>query len=168
MSEFINVMIAFDAFSIAKRYPSASRNPDAPTQVDHELIYMTTRHDRIVGTSGAELNFRANPRDIVRWRETTLSLNSEYSALLYRYVSGDPLISTPRIVVGDGTYPMPKEGSDGRPEFVTQDYEDHYWEADVRKTGRVTYRFYFQVLDSDLKPVGYFQWDPFITIDKRS
>ena len=73
MSEIINVMIAFDAFSIAHRYTSASRNPDSPTQVDHSLIYMTTRQDRIVGTSGAELNFRANPRDIIRWRETTLS-----------------------------------------------------------------------------------------------
>ncbi|MFI0780482.1 inclusion body family protein [Streptomyces sp. NPDC021212] len=168
MSEFINVMIAFDALSIAKRYPDASRNPDAPTQVDHDLIYMTTRHDRIVGTSGAELNFRANPRDIIRWRETTLSLNSDYCALLYRYVSSDQLISKPRVVIGDGTYPMPKDGAVDRPDFATQDYEDHYWEADVRKIGRVTYRFYFQILDSEQNLVGYFQWDPFITIDKRS
>ncbi|GAA1701417.1 inclusion body family protein [Streptomyces yatensis] len=168
MSEFINVMIAFDAVSIAKRYPDASRNPDAPTQVDHALIYMTTRQDRVVGTSGAELNFRANPRDIIRWRETTLSLNSEYCALLYRYLSGDQLISKPRIVIGDGTYPIPKDGATDQPDFETQDYQDHYWEADVKKTGQVTYRFFFQLLDSDQKLVGYFQWDPFITIDKRS
>lgn len=168
MSEFIDVLIAFDALSIAKQYPDASRNPEAPTQVDYGLIYMTTRHDRVVGTSGAELNFRANPRDIIRWRETTLSLNSEYSALLYRYVSGDALIGKPRVVISDGTYVMPKDGAVDSPDFTTQDYQDHYWEADVSKVGQVTYHFYFQILDSDQQLIGYFQWDPFITIEKRS
>ncbi|WP_413811403.1 AidA/PixA family protein [Streptomyces sp. OE57] len=105
MSEIINVLIAFDAYSIAKQYPDASKDYNAPTYVDQSLIYMTARQDRVVGTSGAELNFRANPRDIIRWRETTLSLNSEYCALLYRYVSDDPLISTPQVVIGDGSAP---------------------------------------------------------------
>ncbi|MEE4597496.1 inclusion body family protein [Streptomyces sp. DSM 41524] len=168
MSEIINVLIAFDAYSIAKRYPDASKDYTEPTYVDQSLIYMTTRQDRVVGTSGAELNFRANPRDIIRWRETTLSLNSEYCALLYRYVSDDPLISTPQVVIGDGTYPIPKDGATDRPDFETQDYEDHFWEADVKKIGEVTYHFYFQILDSDQQLVGYFQWDPFITIEKRS
>ncbi|AUA15443.1 MULTISPECIES: inclusion body family protein [Streptomyces] len=168
MSEFINVLIAFDASSIAERYPDASKDPESPTQVDQSLIYMTTRQDHVIGTSGAELNFRANPRDIIRWRETTLSLNSEYSALLYRYVSYDPLISKPRVVISDGTYPLPKEGATDQPDFGTQDYEDHYWEADVNKVGQVTYHFYFQLLDSGQELVGYFQWDPFITIEKRS
>jgi hypothetical protein len=168
MSQFIDVLIAFDAVSIAKRYPNASRNPDAPTRVDGSLIYMTTRHDRIVGTSGAELNFRANPKDIIRWRETTLSLNSEYSALLYKYVSNSPLLDDVRIRTGKGTYPIPKKGAVGRPEFETQVYRDHYWEADVSDTGQVVYSFYFQVLDVDRNVVGYFQWDPYITIEERS
>ncbi|MCQ8828689.1 inclusion body family protein [Streptomyces malaysiensis] len=36
------------------------------------------------------------------------------------------------------------------------------------KVGQVTYHFYFQLLDSGQELVGYFQWDPFITIEKRS
>src|ERR1700761_506315 len=109
----LNVLIAFDAATIVEQYPNASRNPAAPTYVDQSLIYMTTRHDHIVGTSGAELNLRAEPGDTVRWRETTLSLGSDHKALLYRYVSSDPghtLIRTPEIEVVDGVYPLPKEG----------------------------------------------------------
>ncbi|CAM5737376.1 hypothetical protein SHIRM173S_08062 [Streptomyces hirsutus] len=50
---------------------------------------MTTRQDHIIGTSGAELNLRAEPGDSVKWRETTLSLDTDHKALLYRYVSSD-------------------------------------------------------------------------------
>ncbi|WP_149826025.1 AidA/PixA family protein [Streptomyces tailanensis] len=123
----LNVLIAFDAATIVEQNPNASRNPDAPTYADHSLIYMTTRHDHIVGTSGAELNLRAEPGDSIRWRETTLSLGSDYKALLYKYVSSDTghqLVRTPE-----------------------------------------TYHFYFQILDRHRQLKGYFQWDPFITIE---
>ncbi|MCZ9344557.1 inclusion body family protein, partial [Streptomyces sp. TRM76130] len=100
----LDVLIAFDAATIVERNPNASRNPDAPTHVDHNLIYMTTRQDHVIGTSGAELNLRAEPGDSVKWRETTLSLGTDYKALLYRYVSNDShvLIRTPEIEVVDG------------------------------------------------------------------
>ncbi|CAL9343940.1 hypothetical protein SUDANB171_00325 [Streptomyces sp. enrichment culture] len=164
----LNVLIAFDAATIVERYPDASRNPDAPTQVDHSLIYMTTRHDHIIGTSGAELNLRAETGDSIRWRETTLSLSSDYKALLYRYVSSDSghqLIRTPEIEVIDGVFPMPQEGTEGTPGFVTQNYQDHYWRTTVRKPGQVVYRFFFQILDRHRQLKGYFQWDPYITIE---
>ncbi|RDG39650.1 inclusion body family protein [Streptomyces corynorhini] len=164
----LNVLIAFDAATIVERYPNASRNPDAPTQVDHQLIYMTTRHDHIIGSSGAELNLRAEPGDSIRWRETTLSLGSDYKALLYKYVSDDSahtLIRTPEIEVIDGVFPMPKEGAEGKPEFVTQSYEDHYWRTTVKRAGNVVYHFFFQILDHHRQVLGYFQWDPFITIE---
>ncbi|MFI9587202.1 inclusion body family protein [Streptomyces sp. NPDC052236] len=161
----LNVLIAFDAATIVEQYPNASKNPDAPTQVDHNLIYMTTRQDHIIGTSGAELNLRAKPGDFIMWRETTLSLNKEYKALLYKYVSTDhDLIDPPKIQVFPVTYPLPKKGAEGRPEFGTQKYQDHRWLTSVNDTGKVTYHFYFQILDNDLKLKGYFQWDPFITI----
>ncbi|GHH91214.1 inclusion body family protein [Streptomyces capillispiralis] len=165
----LNVLIAFDAATIVERNPNASRNPDAPTYADQSLIYMTTRQDHIIGTSGAELNLRAEPGDSVKWRETTLSLGSDYKALLYRYVSSDTshvLIRTPEIEVVDGVYPMPQEGSEGTPAFTTQEYEDHYWRTTVKRTGKVVYHFYFQILDRHRNLRGYFQWDPFITIER--
>ncbi|MEU0383683.1 inclusion body family protein [Streptomyces chartreusis] len=164
----LNVLISFDAATIVERNPNASRNPDAPTQVDPRLIYMTTRQDHIVGTSGAELNLRAEPGDIIKWRETTLSLGFDYKALLYRYVSSDSqhqLIRTPEIEVISGIYPLPKEGTEGRPEFETQSYRDHYWGTTVKQPGKVVYHFSFQILDRHRQLKGYFQWDPFITIE---
>lgn len=164
----LNVLISFDAATIVEQNPNASRNPDAPTQVDPRLIYMTTRHDHIIGTSGAELNLRAEPGDFIKWRETTLSLGTEYKALLYRYVSSDSqhrLITTPEIEVVNGIYPLPKEGSEGRPDFETQRYQDHYWRTTVKQPGKVVYHFYFQILDRHRQLKGYFQWDPFITIE---
>ncbi|MDQ0749976.1 hypothetical protein QF034_004207 [Streptomyces africanus] len=164
----LNVLISFDAATIVERNPNASRNPDTPTQVDPRLIYMTTRQDHIVGTSGAELNLRAEPGDSVKWRETTLSLGSDYKALLYRYVSSDSqyqLIKPPEIEVVSGIYPLPKEGTEGRPEFDTQRYQDHYWRTTVKQPGKVVYHFYFQILDRHRQLKGYFQWDPFITIE---
>ncbi|MGC9497672.1 inclusion body family protein [Streptomyces sp. WG7] len=165
----INVMIAFDAATIVERNPNASKNPDAPTYADESLIYMTTRQDHIIGTSGAELNLRAEPGDSVKWRETTLSLGSDYKALLYRYVSNDNqhvLIRTPEIEVVQGVYPMPQEGTEGTPAFTVQEYEDHYWRTTVKRTGKVVYHFYFQILDRHRNLMGYFQWDPFITIER--
>lgn len=164
----LNVLIALDAATIVERNPGASRNPDAPTYVDERLVYMTTRQDHIVGTSGAELNLRAEPGDTIRWRETTLSLGSDYKALLYRYVSSDNghvLIRTPEIEVIDGVYPMPKEGGEGRPDFVTQNYQDHYWRTTVKRAGKVVYHFSFQILDRHRQLKGYFQWDPCITVE---
>ncbi|CAL9305374.1 inclusion body family protein [Streptomyces olindensis] len=165
----INVMIAFDAATIVERNPNASRNPDQPTYVDTSLIYMTTRHDHIIGTSGAELNLRAEPGDTIKWRETTLSLGSDYKALLYRYVSSDPghtLIRTPEIELIETRYPIPQEGTEGKPDLFTyQTYQDHYWRTTVKKVGKVVYHFYFQILDRGRHPKGYFQWDPFITIE---
>jgi hypothetical protein len=164
----LNVLIAFDAATIVERNPGASRNPDTPTYVDERLVYMTTRQDHIIGTSGAELNLRAEPGDTIRWRETTLSLGSDYKALLYRYVSSDNghvLIRTPEIEVIDGVYPMPKEGSEGRPDFVTQNSQDHYWRTTVKRAGKVVYHFSFQILDRHRQLKGYFQWDPCITVE---
>jgi hypothetical protein len=47
----LNVLITFDAETIVAQNPNASRNPEAPTYVNPDLIYMTTRQDHIIGTS---------------------------------------------------------------------------------------------------------------------
>ncbi|MFF7125415.1 AidA/PixA family protein [Streptomyces sp. NPDC008240] len=65
----------------------------------------------------------------------------------------------------DGVCPLPREGSEGGPDFVTQRYQDHYWRTTVKSVGKVEYHFYFQILDRHRQLKGYFQWDPFITIE---
>ncbi|MFI9205758.1 inclusion body family protein [Streptomyces sp. NPDC053048] len=165
VSQIVNVLISFDAFTIHKRYPNPSQNPTSPTTVASNLIYMTTRQDRVIGYPGAELNVKATPGDIIRWRETTLSLNFDYSALLYKFVpqSGGNLISPPEVRVAERVVPVPKNGTT---DFEIQEIKDHYWTTDILKTGRVQYQFYFQLLDGKNR-LGYFKWDPYITIERR-
>ncbi|MEU3822998.1 inclusion body family protein [Streptomyces sp. NPDC030392] len=165
-SQIINVLIAFDCESILERYRNPSMDPDHPTWVDPQYILMTTRQDRIIGSPGGELNFRAEVEDIIRWRETTLSLDDNYSALLYRYESNAArLLTDPEPVVVDTMLPYPNpDAPKDSPSFLTQRVKSHYWRADVRSVGSVTYHFSFQILDGT-HVRGYFAWDPFITIE---
>ena len=86
MSDFINVLIVIDAETIIENYGKNS-DPDRPTAIpdSSDLIYMTARQDHIVGSPGSELTVKASPDDIIRWRETTLSLNSKYTSVLYKF-----------------------------------------------------------------------------------
>ncbi|TDC23298.1 nematocidal protein AidA [Streptomyces sp. 8K308] len=173
MAKTINVLIAFDASSIKRDISNPSKNPDQPTSVGSQYIYMTTRHDHVVNSSsGANLDFEANPGDTIRWRETTLSLNADYSALLYAYVSSDPdhkLLEDPRVSIVEGSFPIPKEGVGGKPDYDRQSYNDHFWTALVKKSDAsgITYHFSFQIHDDEGNLVGYFKWDPHITIKPR-
>ncbi|MFF0004765.1 AidA/PixA family protein [Streptomyces tibetensis] len=49
--------------------------------------------------------------------------------------------------------------TEGRPEFETQRYADHYWRTTVKRPGKVVYHFSFQILDRHRQLRGYFQWD---------
>ncbi|MGK5531804.1 inclusion body family protein [Streptomyces sp. URMC 129] len=168
VSVITNVLIAFDAATIVEKYPNASKDPANPTGIlpndVRDYIYMTVKRDKIIGNPGGELNFQAKVGDVIRWRETTFSLNFDYSALLYRYMSNDKLITDPRPVVTEKDLPYPDPDAPlGSPKYLTQTIKSHYWSAEVKKKGVVTYDFFFQILDgNDLK--GYFRWDPKITI----
>ncbi|RKT52740.1 inclusion body family protein [Saccharothrix australiensis] len=165
MSEFINVLIAIDAETIVEQL-GKNTDPDHPTAVPNSsnLIYMTTRHNQLDGSPGSELSVSASPTDIIRWRETTLSLNSSYTGILYRFnaLGGGDLISTPvprSVVLHE---PLPDSGNPLNP--GTQEVNSYYWECEVLKTGRVTYNFSFMILNRKGEKQGYYFWDPFINI----
>lgn len=166
-SAIIDVLASFDAYTIVNNYQNASKDPDRPTFVDNSLIYMTTRQDRIIGQSGAELNVKARVGDVIRWRETELSLGFEYDALFYRFVTNETrLITPPQVIVSPVTVLVPQMGHEGQPVFDKQTIQDHYWQCTIVNTGHVTYHFYFGIYESG-SLLGYFQWDPFITIEPK-
>lgn len=164
VSVITNVMIAIDAATILEKY-TPSTDPKNPTPVDAKYIYMTTKQDKVVGSPGGELKFRAHVGDVIRWRESTFSLNFDYSALLYEYRSQDQLLSTPAPLVSESVFPYPTPKQPGDPSFAQQKVKTHYWQATVQQTGNVTYTFCFQLLDRG-KLMGYFSWDPYIVIDE--
>jgi hypothetical protein len=42
MSRVTNVLTAIDTATVLLKYPNASKNPDAPTQIDPKYVYMIT------------------------------------------------------------------------------------------------------------------------------
>lgn len=165
MSEFINVLIAIDAETILGTF-GRNTDPNNPRSIsgNSKLIYMTARQNQLGSAPGSELTINACPMDIIRWRETTLSLNSEYTGMLYRFnsLAGEGLISRPTPRVVTRSEPLPNDQDPLHPS--TQRINSYYWECEVLKTGTVTYNFSFMILNRKGEKLGYYYWDPYINI----
>ncbi|WP_424889330.1 AidA/PixA family protein [Streptomyces sp. XH2] len=162
----IDALVMFDTHTIVRNYP-ASGNPDEPTRVSSSLISVLTRQNGFTGSPGADLTIKAASLDIIKWHEAALSFNDEYSALLYRFVprKGEELISPPRGLVSDAVvpHPAPKDGEAG---YALSTVKSHFWYSVIEAYGRSGYEFGFQVI-SGKDRVGFYRWDPNITIVKR-
>ena len=164
--EIIQVLIAVDAETINATL-GGNAEPNNPVQVtDSKLIWMVTRQaDAVTGNAGNELNIKAETEDVIRWRETSLSLNSDYVTLLYAFVqtSGDAtLISPPMPLLAKVKVPLPNPAAPLQP--GSQEIESYFWETTVLNPGSVTYHFKFMIVGRDGSVAGYYWWDPFITI----
>ncbi|MBS9438900.1 hypothetical protein EAE91_17665 [Photorhabdus noenieputensis] len=162
----INVLVAFDAKTILKKY-SLSMQPDSPTLIDGNDIYMITTRDHVVSEqSGSELNIKAEVEDVIHWREASVSI-PEYSVILYHFnaSSGGSLIDKPQPdIIPRVMVPMPSKDENGNIIIELVPTQDYYWSANVLSAGSVTYQFWFQVVDRRGNTLGYGRWDPFITI----
>lgn len=165
MAEIINVLIAFDTETIIKTYTNPSQDPNKPTQVTTSLIYMIVRQgNAISGQAGGNLNIKAQVGDIVRWRETSLSLSAESNALLYAYIrgSGEGRISNATAHIVEPDVPLPNPDDPLHPKI--QNVKIHNWTSEVERQGTVGYTFRFMILDRDEGLIGYYYWDPSVTI----
>ncbi|WKU48464.1 AidA/PixA family protein [Streptomyces sp. VNUA116] len=162
----IDALVMFDIHTIVKNYP-VSGNPDEPTPVSGSLISILTRQNGFTGSPGADLTIKAGLLDVIKWREAALSFNDEHSALLYRFVprKGEELISPPRSLVSDAVvpHPAPKDGEDS---YTVSTVKSHFWYSVIEAYGQSGYEFRFQVI-SGKDRVGFYRWDPDITIVKR-
>jgi hypothetical protein len=163
-----NVLIAFDAETILAVYPNPSLDPSNPTFVqnaDKVIFMMTKKGDTLSGHGASTLNFKAQPSDIIRWRETTLERNTGRNIQLYKYQasSGADLLAAPAIQPVNVTIPIPNPTDPVHPTKF-QKVADYLWQSTALDTGTVVYTFCFAVLKRDGTPLGYFKWDPAITI----
>jgi nematocidal protein AidA len=160
-----DVMITIDSATIVAVY-GRNNDPNNPRNVDQKYIYMVTAQpNAFSGNGGGELDLKVRVNDNIRWRETSITAGSDQQILLYKFVSTDPrneLITPPFPVVTYPTVPFPDPNNPARP--VPTKITDFFWQCTVRNTGRVTYHFQFMVTDRDCNVLGYYQWDPFITI----
>lgn len=118
------------------------------------------------GQAGAELTISAKTLDTIRWRATSLSLNSENEVILCKYFGDPKLISDPEPMLAEVDCPLPNPDDPYNP--TTQTINTYFFNSVVEKvgSGRVTYHFVFLIIDRDGNKIGYYHWDPFINISR--
>lgn len=166
MMQIIDVLVVIDAETIINKF---GKNTDSnnPVQVtDPNLIFMVTkRTDAVSGNGGNELKIASKRLDTtIRWKETSLSLISTYSALLYKFTatSGSNLISPPVSLLVTAQTPLSDPSNPAVPKIQTS--KTYFWNCNVLKSGKVTYHFNFMILDRSGKVQGYYWWDFYIEI----
>jgi len=165
MSRVTDVLVAIDTATILQKYPNISKSAENPTLIDVKHVFMITNQDNVVsGQAGGELDLKAQVGDLIRWRESSLSLGFETSAIFYKFIGnvGNELISTPTPRKAEASCAVPNTSSPSTP--TCQPISNFYWSSETLKCGRVTYHFNFMIVDRNCKPVGYCSWDPFISI----
>lgn len=163
----IDVLASIDAESIIHVY-GKNTDPNNPVSVDDKYIHMVVRDtNAFSGQGGGELEIAASVEDQIRWRATSLSLQSKYDVLLYAFEAtrGKGLISKPAPMKARVTSLLPNPDAPTNP--TTQTIQDYYWSCNVEDQGEVTYHFNFMIYErshGELKRVGCYSWDPFIKI----
>lgn len=161
--KIIDILIAVDGETMSNTL--APGTADKPTAVPDPLIFMIVKNDEAVfGQASKELKIKAATEDVIRWRGTSLSLNSNYEVLLYKYLvlRGEALLSPPTPLIVEVTTPLPNPSAPTKPKSQTRKH--HFWQATVLSPGEVTYAFYMMILDRNSTVLGYYYWDPFISI----
>ncbi|WP_426754926.1 AidA/PixA family protein [Myxococcus sp. Y35] len=169
---YVDILTVVDVDKVISEYgPNASL--DDPGVAIADCVYMIVRRSDADGAEAIpELTVDVSTNDILRWRLVSLTLNTRYSAVLYKMtVSENPdCITQPQPLVSSVMVPVP-EVVGGQPGgFNTQPYKDFYFQATALQPTatvpgqKVTYQLYVQVTDNKGNKVGTYSWDPFITI----
>jgi hypothetical protein len=159
----VDILMVIDAETLVKNYPKGTA--ENPTVVPAPLIYLIADSKYVAfGQATKELKIAIKTLDEIRWRSTTLSLESIYCSLLYKFelVHGEPIISTPTALLADVQVPLPDMHNPLHPRI--QEIKNYFWSSTALNSGEMTYTFYFMILDRDNTPLGYYFWDPFIKI----
>ncbi|MBZ4401478.1 AidA/PixA family protein [Myxococcus sp. MISCRS1] len=169
---FIDVLTVVDVDKVLKVHgPNGSA--DEPGVPISDCVYMLVRKDDAVGMEAIpELTVAAKTSDTLRWRMASLTLNTQYSAVLYKMrVSGNAqCISPPQPLVSHIKVPVPEVAGGQVDGYNTQPYVDFYFQSTALQPTasltdqKVTYQLYVQVTDNQGNKVGTYSWDPYITI----
>ena len=169
MSDIIDIEIVVDTDNLMSANPNASKDPNNPTAVGHNYAYMVAPNEYVKsGQASGDLSLSVDVGDTIRWRMTSQSGNTSYSANLQNIArfANDQITGT---VTGELLEPQsPVPGTtpgtiDLPPTYTTTSQYDFYLTADIVQAGTESYNVSFVVLQyhaSQLQILGYFVWDP--------
>ncbi|MFW0754522.1 AidA/PixA family protein [Pseudomonas sp. H11T01] len=154
-----NVSLIVDAETLLSRYPQPSLEPDSPTVIDDEFIFVaggtqtkkSVKNDSLItltATNGKTFHIRGR----------TVGLQAEHSVVFYDITVGDAgVLSPPQLIVHSGlTLPAPNPENPTQP--VSQKADDHYWQCMQLAAGVEKCELSFMVVNTSCEAVGYFSW----------
>jgi hypothetical protein len=127
-------------------------------------LYMLTTQSFVVSEQGqSELTVKAQVGQSVQWAMTCIGAGTQYNVIIQGITpSPATAISTPF------SLPLTTEryvsAPDGTP--TAESYKEYLMQATVENvgTGSIQYYVNFTIVDTSGNTLGYYQWDPFISV----
>ncbi|CAI0890833.1 inclusion body family protein [Serratia entomophila] len=171
-NSIVNVIVVIDTDALVEAYngKNPSQDPNSPTGINHSYAYMVVTSQQVIGGSGtADLNFKANVGDVIRWTGTSESNNFDASVLIYglpQFGGGTQVFSNPTFKMYTRSSMLPAQNTIFPVTYSNQTY--WFIQADISNTGTENYciqfGLYYRPSGGDQQLLGYFYWDPAITI----
>lgn len=171
-SEIINVTTIIATDRIIASNPKISKNPNSPTPLGHEFMYMVASGSAmdITGSGTGNLAFTAQQGDVVRFYATSEYDNYQQSVIMYgmfKY-SGNIIFNNNFTLetFSNVTTPVPTSFNPLTISMKGQDFWFAQNTVNNKGTEGVGFQFaIYQTLRGSSTPqlYGYFQWDPTIT-----
>jgi len=172
-AEIINVQIIIDTDKLCANYPK-QENPDPMNAqgLPHDYQYMVVSSQAAIsGTASADLKFKANVGDVIRFNMTSEFANFENPVMMYdvRKSSGDDVFGpfSSRVFRKQGIVPQI-----GPSPLPVQCEELPFWffQSDVLGMGTENFLIYFALYYRERgnpcpQVYGYYFWDPAIVVE---
>lgn len=173
----INIAMVFDTQSIMAAYPSPSQTSSKPTPVAHNDIYMVTQPNYVTSSSPttqatANLNIKALTGDTIRWFATALSGDLPTYVIPYAIAgfSGTTVMAAPTPLLTEPTVPVPTLPfpASSNPAYTSMVEPDYFLQSTVVNSGTEQYNVSFMIVQQQqsgsLTTIGYYNWDPTVTV----
>jgi len=171
--ETINVLITVDADALANQLKDGKiqkGTQDAPTplgsysQSDVYITMISQSGNVINNTQGqSELSIKCNSGDTIQWAITTFTNNFDYSVSLYNGSFSPADAMNPLTYNSSQAKNYLPNSSHILTQYTNQVAVAQAQVAEVNK--QITYNLSFQLVNNSTgNIIGYFMWDPFITV----
>jgi Inclusion body protein len=174
MCSSIDVVIVIDTINILANYPDPSQDADNPTKLLDEFCFMIAQTaDVCGGQATAHLRLKVQRNHPVRWRSLSMSGNAQQSAILYcvEPLLGLQAVDAPSDVERLIAAPLPiliDGHSMDPPSFTTVEQMQYFIHSKIVKPGTERFNIQFYITDvnedGNIVTLGYFRWNPTITI----
>lgn len=169
--ETINIRIVVDSAELERRHPNSqnvSQNPLAPTAIDPSLAYMIAPRPFVKsGLACHDIVIQCYPKDIIRWFGSTESSNWDSAIIIYNISNLGSILTEPQLTLFNDTIIGPANIDIAK---TVYGYENNIsLQATVVQSGKVDYKVYFgfykRIRGEGQKLIGYFSWNPRISIE---